>query len=344
MFKKISPTVVAIFILFFPLNFTHAEDLSTKLSGKILLQVEDKGQAWYVDPVTKQRAFLGRPNDAFKIMRELSLGISEDNYWKYKGVAPKNLSGRILLRVEANGEAYYVNPSDLKMHYLGRPADAFSVMRTLGQGISNANLASIIINNQYKEVDYSNQAATQSTTNTTQSTTNSIFCNGKYWNNCEIGYKTVCPTSGDPYCTKEYTSEQLNTASINRASILDTINKCLAIYNELDQMQDDDLKTVEENLNSLTYSNGALQESFRNISQLQKEGIIKNNSAVNSYINFLENWKTSTLTSPLESFVSVDLTKYTKSYTDAQESKRIYLEFQAQYEDSERQYLSVLNS
>lgn len=122
----------------------EAKTLSQELSGKILLQVEENGEAWYVYPVDSKRHYLGRPADAFSIMRNLGLGISEGDYSKFNGTAPYSLSGRILLRVEANGEAYYVNPSDLKMYYLGRPLDAFSVMRNLGLGITNANLNKIV--------------------------------------------------------------------------------------------------------------------------------------------------------------------------------------------------------
>ena len=32
----------------------------------------------------------------------------------FNGYAPSKLSGKILLRVEASGEAYYVNPSDIE--------------------------------------------------------------------------------------------------------------------------------------------------------------------------------------------------------------------------------------
>ncbi|MBT4722489.1 hypothetical protein HN958_03240 [Candidatus Falkowbacteria bacterium] len=120
-----------------------AATIAERLNGKILLQIEENGEAWYVNPADNNRYFLGRPADAFQIMRELGLGINESNYSKFNGYAPKNLSGKILLRVEANGEAYYINPTDLKMHYLGRPADAFQVMRELGLGITNSNLESI---------------------------------------------------------------------------------------------------------------------------------------------------------------------------------------------------------
>lgn len=117
--------------------------LSNRMSGKILLQVEDKGEGWYVNPVDNKRYFLGRPADAFNIMRELGLGISNKDFNSFKDYAPKRLSGKILLKVEDMGKAYYVNPDDLKMHYLGKPEDAFNVMRVLGLGISNDNIRKI---------------------------------------------------------------------------------------------------------------------------------------------------------------------------------------------------------
>jgi LPXTG-site transpeptidase (sortase) family protein len=125
--------------------------MADKLKGKILLAIEEVGQAWYVDPGNKERAFLGRPADAFRIMRELGLGISEYDYHLFNGYAPGRLSGKILLRVEANGEAYYVFPDSLKMYYLGRPADAFRVMRELGLGIANENLNKILVFQKSKE-------------------------------------------------------------------------------------------------------------------------------------------------------------------------------------------------
>ncbi|MEA2088394.1 MAG: serine protease, partial [Patescibacteria group bacterium] len=44
----------------------------------------------------------------------------------------KRVSGNILLQVEKNGEGWYVYPDNKKKYYLGRPADAFNVMRKLG--------------------------------------------------------------------------------------------------------------------------------------------------------------------------------------------------------------------
>lgn len=121
-----------------------SQALIKRLSGRILLQVEDKGQAWYVNPVNGTKYFLGYPADAFAVMRKLGLGVSNKTWATFKnGKAPAKFAGRIFLKVEDKGMAYYVNPVDLKLYYLGRPADAFAVMRTLGLGISNTNLRQI---------------------------------------------------------------------------------------------------------------------------------------------------------------------------------------------------------
>lgn len=114
--------------------------LTEKLSGRILLQVEENGEAWYVNPVNRLRYFLGRPADAFRIMQDLGLGISEADYDLHKESPPARLLGRIVLRVERGGEAYYADPLEKEFVYLGRPADAFEIMEEKGLGVSNDNL------------------------------------------------------------------------------------------------------------------------------------------------------------------------------------------------------------
>ncbi len=148
-----------IFILFLAFFWSYtqtveARSLAVKLAGKILLNVEKNGEAWYVYPFDNRRYFLGRPSDAFALMRELGLGIREIDFQRLvKSNMPAGidgdkelalqLSGRIILQVEKNGEAWYVYPDDLRVYYLGRPADAFTVMRKLSLGISRTDLARI---------------------------------------------------------------------------------------------------------------------------------------------------------------------------------------------------------
>lgn len=57
----------------------------------------------------------------------------------------KSMIGRILLRVESNGEAWYLSPKTKKAYYLGRQGDAFTIMRQEGYGITNADLNKIPI-------------------------------------------------------------------------------------------------------------------------------------------------------------------------------------------------------
>ncbi|MCK5416220.1 trypsin-like peptidase domain-containing protein [Candidatus Parcubacteria bacterium] len=119
-------------------------NLSKRISGNILLQVEKNGEGWYVYPDNKKKYYLGRPADAFDIMRNLGLGIKHSELNGYlDSKFPVGLSGKILLDVEQNGEAYYVNPNDLKGYYLNRPADAFNIMRELGLGITNNDIRKI---------------------------------------------------------------------------------------------------------------------------------------------------------------------------------------------------------
>ena len=157
-------------LLFLLISPVWAGSLASKLSGRILLNVEKNGEAWYVNPTDSRRYYLGRPADAFRIMRELALGITNFNLAKIESSArdqklfprvaginnlddaeeivtdydinlSRRLAGHILLQTEDNGEAWYVNPIDLKKYYLGRPADAFRIMRELSLGINRADLA-----------------------------------------------------------------------------------------------------------------------------------------------------------------------------------------------------------
>jgi len=116
------------------------------LSGRILIQAQEEGQAWYVYPNNNRRYFLGRPQEAFNIMRKLSLGVKhsfivDNDYYssKYKG--------KILLDVDDSGKAYYIDTNLGQKHYLGRPQEAFNIMRNQGLGITKENLKKISVGN-----------------------------------------------------------------------------------------------------------------------------------------------------------------------------------------------------
>lgn len=139
--KKIILTL-ALLVMFFSPLIANSAHYAGEATGYILLQVEDNGEAWYVYPINGNAYYLGRPADAFKIMKTLALGAKHD-FIANTDIFPQRLSGMILLDVETNGEAYYIYPKDNKKYYLGRPADAFKIMCELGRGISNLDLANI---------------------------------------------------------------------------------------------------------------------------------------------------------------------------------------------------------
>lgn len=145
--RKFNILAILISVIFFGANFYNFKiaEAATNTNGRILLQVQDNGEAWYVNPVNSYRYYLGRPDDAFLIMRYFGLGVSNSDLNSFLIKAPARLAGRILLKVQDKGQAYYVDPIELKLYYLGRPADAFSVMRSKGLGITNSDLAKIPI-------------------------------------------------------------------------------------------------------------------------------------------------------------------------------------------------------
>jgi|GEM_PF-3852690 len=53
--------------------------LANRLKGRILLQTESRGEAWYVNPANGKRYYMKDGEAAYQIMRFLSLGITDTN-------------------------------------------------------------------------------------------------------------------------------------------------------------------------------------------------------------------------------------------------------------------------
>jgi len=117
---------------------------TNKQKGKIFIETEGNGEAWYVNPSNGDKYFLGRPNDAFNLMRKFSLGVKHSFIVANKGkIYSAKYRGKILLDVEDSGKAYYIDANDGKAYSLGNPTNAFEVIRKRGIGIKNIDLDKI---------------------------------------------------------------------------------------------------------------------------------------------------------------------------------------------------------
>ncbi len=142
------------------LNGETAGNAPDRLLGKILLQVQNHGEAWYVRKSNAKRYYMPDGKAAYEMMRSFSLGISDADLEKIPKVQSTSemsqassicssnslanrLKGDILLQVQRNGEAWYVDPVKCRAIYLKDGAGAYEVMRFLGLGITNADLEKI---------------------------------------------------------------------------------------------------------------------------------------------------------------------------------------------------------
>lgn len=121
----------------------QTQSLASNLKGNILLQVEANGEAWYVDPVSLERVFLGSPNNAFVVMSEYARGISNDDFDALSEDIPENLQGRFVIKTQDAGKMYYIEPDGNGAVYVGGPADAYNLIKAVGVGISDNDLATI---------------------------------------------------------------------------------------------------------------------------------------------------------------------------------------------------------
>lgn len=100
----------------------------------------------FEDAIGTNKNNIDTDGDTFNDKDELEGGYSplaKNKKLNYDLVFANQQKGKIFIQVESNGEAWYINPQDAKRYYLGRPDDAFNLMRGLGIGITNTNLETI---------------------------------------------------------------------------------------------------------------------------------------------------------------------------------------------------------
>ena len=121
-------------------------DVLSRTRGYVLLQVEQHGEAWYVHPTDNARYYMKDGATAYQMMRAFGLGISNADLVRLQNgntTLINQLRGRILLQVEAHGEAFYVHPRTGEAIYMQNGASAYEIMRFHSMGITDSDLVTI---------------------------------------------------------------------------------------------------------------------------------------------------------------------------------------------------------
>jgi hypothetical protein len=136
--------------------------IASTIKGRILLQVQQHGEAWYVRPSSGLRYYMKDGHVAYDMMRNFGLGITDkdlaiipsaesiEELKSSTSVCSTNslanrVKGNILLQTEQHGEAWYVDVVKCRRIYMKDGAAAYSLMRFLGLGITDLDLAKLPI-------------------------------------------------------------------------------------------------------------------------------------------------------------------------------------------------------
>jgi len=157
-----------------PYSAPTSGSLLERTKGRILLQVEQHGEAWYVHPDDNKRYYMKDGPTAYEMMRAFGLGITNADLERAFNGDPTllaRLKGRIVLQVEEHGEAYYFHPEH-GAQYLKDGEAAYEIMREYSLGITDNDLAQIT-SSEFVPVGYdsSDDASDSNTTDLDEAST-----------------------------------------------------------------------------------------------------------------------------------------------------------------------------
>lgn len=231
--------------------------LASRLKGKILLQVESHGEAWYVSPKDSKRYYMANGEAAYSIMRDAGVGITNkdinkipaalnfidglekldsdndgfddklelQNNYNPHGSGKLNIDksfankhkGKIFLQVESHGEAWYISPSDGLRYYLGTPDMAFNIMRSLGLGISDKDIKNIEICAASADVENNKKDKKEETTKVVNTEADNV--------NKEVIVKTDVSENEKVVVKEEVSVSDLNTEEDKKRDLLKSLRQ-----------------------------------------------------------------------------------------------------------------------
>jgi hypothetical protein len=121
---------------FFPGRAHAAAPPADQFVGHVVIDAGRHGEAWYVNPQTRMKVFLGRPADALERLTARSVPVHYAHVDRLADVGAampdpeyaKSVAGFVLAPNDLIGAAWYVTPDGHRQR-LATPADAWNVMR-----------------------------------------------------------------------------------------------------------------------------------------------------------------------------------------------------------------------
>ena len=219
--------IVAMSVLFVGTKVMAQYSVTDRTVGYIVLQVEENGEAWYVNPTDELRYYMKDGATAYQMMRAFGLGISNSDLDKLlagDAALVNQLRGRIVLQVEDLGQAYYIHPDDGVGHYLADGDAAYEVMRFLSLGITNNDLFKISegsvdeAEGALDDTDTSDSGDDTVTLSSAVVDTNQTECFGS-------SSSISCPSSGASYYGQDgnYSSTQPSYSDNGNGTVTDNV-------------------------------------------------------------------------------------------------------------------------
>ena len=119
--------------------------LAQRLRGRLLLQAESRGEAWYVHPDSIQRHYLGRSDHAFALLEIFKQELAAEELMEYlynNDAFPQQYLGRILYS-RTSSERYYIDPVTRHALKYAKPGELMQLLSSAMLGIADADLRKI---------------------------------------------------------------------------------------------------------------------------------------------------------------------------------------------------------
>ncbi len=148
--KRTIFALAAAALAFAPLQIVAA--VPSGLMGRVLIDVSSHGEAWYVNPQSHMRVYLGRPEQALErlVARAFHVNfmnierLAENPGDEYDEEYAANVAGYVMAPDDLIGAAWYIDPDTMLRRRLAVPQDAWEIM-SRGKPVTSAMLAGIPI-------------------------------------------------------------------------------------------------------------------------------------------------------------------------------------------------------